>query len=304
MAVLTLTATPTRFIKDATTTLTASAYSDNVLTDIGTLTIGIVDIAGNTVVAAGSAVTSDGGDGTYTYDLAAQTTVNQLVVTWTEDGGDVFTTRHEVVGGDLFTVGAARLFDNAALTNSTTYPDLAIATARGRITDKLEQWTGRSWIPRYRYGLFAGSGDRWLPLRDAGTSRGGSGGEGAGFDPLTVISGTVNGTSITTGNVAVFDNGYLYRKDGLWNYPPPTNPLNVAVGYEYGQISLVDGVDRIALLLLRDEIVSSNISDRTSRFSDELGTYTFVTPGVGRAVSNVPEVNEWVSAHDVRLRIG
>ena len=303
MAVLSLTATPVRFLKNTAVTLTAKAYSDGVLTDIGTITIGIVDQVGNTVVAAGTAVT-DGGDGTYTYALAAQTSVNQLTVTWTESGGSSFQTFHAVDGRFLFTTAAARTFDNSALASTSAYPTTTIEAARRRITAKLEQWTGRSWVPTYRYGEFAGTGDRWLGLRDAQVSRGQSGGEGSGFDPIQVISGTINGTSITAGNVQVFDNGYLYRKDGLWSSGTSTNPLNVKLGWEYGMDNLVDGVDRIGLLLLRDEIVSSNISDRTSRFSDELGTYTFVTPGQGRAVSNVPEVNEWVMAHDMRLRVG
>ena len=293
----------TRVLKNTAALLTMTAYQDGTATDLGTFTIGIVDATGTTVVAAGTAVT-DNSDGTYEYSLAGQTSVGFLTATWTESGGTVFTTQIEVVGGHLFTEAQARAFDNAALANTTTYTDADIMRARDRITDKLEQWTGRSWIPRYRYGLFSGTGDRWLGLRDAQKTVGGSGGEGSGFDPISVISGAIGGTSITTGNVEVFDNGYLYRKDGMWTSGTSTNPLNVAVGYEYGKPNLVDGVDRIALLLLRDEIVSSNISDRTSRFSDELGTYTFVTPGQGRAVSNVPEVNEWVMAHDMRLRVG
>jgi hypothetical protein len=304
MAILNFTATPARFIKDTAVTITLTAYSDGTATDVGTITLGIVDAAGNTVLSAGTAVTSDGGDGTYTYDLAAHTQVDQLIVTWTESGGDpVFVSYHESVGAHLVTEAQIRAAD-PKLADATAYPDATLVAERDRVTDLLEQWTGRSFIPRYRYVKTRGEGGRLLSLHSPQVSLGGSGGQGAAYDPTTVISATIGGTAQTVGNITVTRDG-LYHTTRSWSTPTGSDPLNVTVEYEYGAPSLVDGVDRIALILIRNRLVKTAIDDRTISLAGEFGTQRFVTEGGPmNNPTRWPEANQWISEHSVRVPIG
>ncbi len=94
----------------------------------------------------------------------------------------------------------------------------------------------------------------------------------------------------------------LWRTDTTWTRATTSDPLNVVVEFTYGVEPGTNGSDRIGMVLLRDRLVPSNISDRASSFSDELGTYRFVTAGFGSNVTSIPEVNAWVQANDRRTQ--
>ena len=165
--------TATRVLVGQSALLTFTAYQDGTETDLGTITIGIVDANGDTVVASGTAVT-DNSDGTYTYTLAKQTEVNFLIATWSVSGGADFESYVDVVGSELFNETTARAFAAKAdatsalkpLASEDEYPDSVIAGERDRITDDLEQWTGRSFISRYARLELKGTGSSVLSLRD------------------------------------------------------------------------------------------------------------------------------------------
>ena len=283
------------------TTLTKTWYVDGDAVDVGTLTIGIVDANGAEVVAPLTAVT-DNSDGTYTYDLAiaAIPEPTVLAVTWTEASTQSQTHYIEVAGGWLFTENAARSFDDNALSNAgvPNYTDEAIAAERDRATDLLETWTHRSWVPRYARIETSGSGTP--RLHPNGVIRFADGAvfdaEGSNHDINRVLSVTINGATVAVGNFVV-DNSTIYRTNGTFPCGTSSNPLNVVVEYVYGTQPGSGGSTRAGLLVARDTLVASNISDRASSFSDELGTYRFTTPGIGIAVSTLPEVNQWVRDH-------
>ncbi len=286
--------TTSRVLKQSNPTLTLSWYINGTATDVGDVTITLTDLAGTAAVTAAS--TTNNNDGTYEYTLAdAQTNnVGYYVATWNDtDTSDERTTIIEVVGQHLVSEAQVRAHD-PALANTSDYPDEDILVARDQITDLLEQWTGRSWVPRYRRAQFSGDGGQVLFLRDAEVSEGGSSGEGSGWDCRSVLSSTVSGVSVTP---TVMDDS-LYRSGG-WS--GSSSPLNVVVEYEYGQQIIRDGVDRIALLLIRDRLVPSNIDARTISITNDFGSQRFVTEGGPmKNVSRIPEVNEWVRNHDVR----
>ncbi len=87
----------------------------------------------------------------------------------------------------------------------------------------------------------------------------------------------------------------------MWTLPTSSSPLTVVVEFVYGLPSGWEGSNRIALLLLRDRIVPTKIEHRATSLSNELGTLQLVTPGRGRALTNIPEVNEWLAA---RMSLG
>ena len=123
--------------------------------DVDTVTIGVVDGNGDTVVAAGTA-TTDNTDGTYEYSLASVTNPDQLKVTWTDvSSGATLIQRVEVAGSLLFSLAQARAYGAKAdattaikpLASTTEYTNDTNREERTRITDELETATGTGWIP-------------------------------------------------------------------------------------------------------------------------------------------------------------
>ena len=272
----------------------------------------MVDANGDTVVASGTAVT-DNADGTYAHTLSAASEPNLYYVTLTESGGDSFTIPIEVAGDVLFSELDARQFGakangTAPLNSATEYTDAMLLKERNQISDLLEQWTSRSWVPRYARREIPGTGAKDLWLGD-GEPRASDGRAlyrpGSLTDVREIISVTINGTAVTASNVK-FDstNGHLFRTDGSFTRQTQTNPYNIVVEYTYGMDPWVDGARRIGLLLAVDRLVPSAISDRATSFTDELGTLRFETPGRFGNVSTLPEVNHWVKTHTRRIPLG
>ena len=101
-------------LRDSAETLSCTFYSGETAIDAdGAVTIGIVDSAGTTVVASGTA-TSSGGTGIYTYSLAGQSNLKELTATWSGTWGSAmeFTTTTQVVGGFYTTPAEVRGLDS------------------------------------------------------------------------------------------------------------------------------------------------------------------------------------------------
>lgn len=260
--------------------------------DLGTFTIGIVDANGDEVVAPGTAVT-DNSDGTYEYTLAAQSAPAFLIVTWTEAGGDAFTTYLDVQDSFLFNEAQLRVFDDAAIGDTSQYSDDAIAKMHQRVVEYMEAFTSRSWIRRYNRTVLPGNGQRVLDL-SRGFDRTATGltlmRPGARRDIISIIRAN-DGADVTTSNIVIHD-GVLERTDAAWAKATSDSPLNVTVEYEYGQPYPVDGADRIAMLIARQWLVSSRIPANNSSFNDALGTFTFADE------SRLPfEAYSWLRNH-------
>lgn len=295
--------------------LTKTWYVDGTATDVGAVTIGIVDGNGDEVVASATATTNNA-NGTYTYSLADQASPDQLTVTWTRsDTGADLADRVELLGNWLFTEAQARSFRakadaaaaNIPLNSATEYTDAMIADERARILDDLERWTGRAFVPRYARIVQAGSGTQTLNLHD-GMCQTSDGYQlhrpGRFYDIGYLLTVTVGGTAVSTANVKIDQvRGQLIRTDDVWTIPSTSGANdNVVVEYVYGPPTIIDGVDRIAMRLLVDRLVPSAFPDRALSVDTDYGTTRFVQPGGPmNNVSRVPEVNEWVRAHDSRV---
>jgi len=296
--------------------LTKTWYVDGTPTDVGTVTVGVVDGNGDTIVASGTATTNNG-DGTYSYSLADQPNPDELVVTWTRtDTSADLIDRIEVVGRWLFTENQARTFSakadaaaaNIPLASATEYTDPMIADERSRITDELEQWTGRGWVTRYCRLELQGHGSTSLNLNN-GIPRTSDGyalhrpGRLADIGPLLTV--TINGTAQTVSNYEIDPRtNRLISTSGVFSSATVTNPFNVSVEYVYGMNTNIDGVDRIGLKLLVDRLVPSAFPDRALTVDSDFGTTRLVQPGGPmRNVSRLPEVNDWVMRHDHRILV-
>jgi len=292
-------------------------YVDGTPTDVGAVTIGIVDGNGDVIVAAGTSTTNNA-NGTYTYSLADQAAPDQLTLTWTRvsTGADLVD-RVELVGNWLFTEAQARTFAAKAdatsalipLASSTEYPDPMIADERARICDDLEYWTGRGWVPRYARLELVGTGTAALELRN-GICRTADAymlnRPGRLNDIAILLNVTVGGSTVSVADVEIDTlRGNLIHKSGFWTNGIITNPYNVVVEYVYGLPFTTDGVDRIALKLLIDRLVPSAWPDRVLSADTEYGTTRLIQPGgpMGN-VSRLPEVNDWVNRHNYKVLVG
>jgi hypothetical protein len=274
---------------------------------------------GNGTVVDEDAATTDNEDGTYDYtlSLANNTRIDVLKLIWTLDTGETVTTFEEIVGNLLFTVTSAREFgaksDATAalkpLASTTEYLTVTIAAERVRITDDLEYWTGRGWVPRYARVEFSGDGSNCLQLRK-GVCRTADGyvlnRPGRFNDIAVVLSASVGGTAVTLSNVEIDPvSENLILKSGVWTRATVADPYNIMVEYVYGPPYLIDGVDRIAMKILVDRLVPSAYPDRALRVEGEYGTTQLVQPGGPmKNVARVPEVNDWVQRHDHRVLVG
>jgi hypothetical protein len=58
-----------------------------------------------------------------------------------------------------------------------------------------------------------------------------------------------------------------------------TGRQNIRVTYEHGMRYVPGEIARVALMVLRDTLVPSNLTDKAFQFSDETGTYRLAQPG-------------------------
>lgn len=287
-----LVATPRQLLVNVQEALSASWYDDNgTLVDPGVTTVGITDVVGTIIVAAGTA-TAGTGAAARTYALAAQMELDILTVTWTSATYGAFVQTVEVVGALLFTVREARIFDNSALSNTSTYTSAAIDEARARITDEFESICGVSFVPRYRRDVLSGDGGYELVL-PVGRLR-----------ALRTAESRASGTSIWTAYTAseladvLVEPWGLITRDSLGSFT--TGTRNLRVGYEHGYDTPPLEVKQAALLALRYYLTASNLSDRAMSISTEFGTTNLWTPGVsgrGSAIHPLPEVDRVLRAH-------
>lgn len=245
------------------TTLTETWYVDGTPTDVGSVTIGIVDAAGAVIVASGTSTTTVG-SGVYTYALAVQADVKILTVTWTAGGQSVVDSL-EVVGGWLFTEAELRALYASDLANQATYPDARLAEARDRLADEFEHICAVSFIPRYRRQRLPGSGGYRLEV-DRPKIR-------------QVFTASVGGVAQTVGDLEPDPLlPVIYHTSSVWTAATVTDPLNVTVAYEHGYPTAPPDIKRAALMLARyqltRDVTGAGVPAQASSWSDETGRYT------------------------------
>ena len=251
----------------------------------GNLTCTVTD-ENDATILSGVTATNDG-TGIYYVDLgvANTTKVKKLYAEWSgtfQGSTQKARTHHEVIGFPIFTEAQARAFDIAQLNDASSYSESAILQERATITDLLEQWTGVAWSPRYNRAKMIGEKEKMISLPN--------------FHINEIISVKILGETVAVSNFEIDENaGFIYRKDGLFPEATTDFPLPIVIEYEHGWDYIRNGVDRIALKLLVDRLVSTNIPDRATSFNDELGNISLVTQGGGfKNPTRIPEVNQWI----------
>ena len=280
-------------LRDVAETLSVTFYSGETATDAdGAVTIGIVDSAGATVVAAGTSTTS-AGSGVYTYALAAQSNLKELTATWSGTWGSAMTfdTHHEVVGGFYTVPAEVRAMDSIS-GESTTFTAADVVEAITYATAIIDDYTGASWVQRYQRDLLNGSNGQTIKVRR--------------MFPQTLLAASVDGTALTASeisDVALFENGQMTRKDKTWTFTEPGNL--VVIEYEHGVGSTAPPDIRwAAKTLARYHLLEqvSRIPDRAISVQSEFGQIQLAQPGMNRPTP-LPDVNVVLSRHRHRAPV-
>ena len=270
-----------RVLVDTPATISNSWYSDGVIADPGTTTIGITAADGTVVQAAGTATTGSGA-AARTYALTTTHTANLdlLTVTWTTQNFGVAVTYVEVVGGFLFSVADARAI--SPLNNTTTYPTAKIVAVRTLVEEAIEDACGVAFVPRYRRETLSGLGEPDLPLGRA--------------QIRSVRTASIDGEALSSDDLELVlphSTRYLNYENN-WD----TGYGNVIVGYEHGFDFPPARITRAALMLAKRWLVEGPIDDRATSLITEDGTFALVTPGLRGALFDVPEVNAAIEEYN------
>ena len=217
-------------------------------------------------------VEEEGEDVFYTFGLSGSdlSEVDALVAVWS-DGDSSYTTYAEVVGGFVVSLKAIeRKYDE----NDRT--DVEIAAAREAATSQIEGACGVAFRPRYGKDVLDGSGSRGLLLRQP--------------QVLRALSVSVDGEPLDIDDLTLDPAGVLFSSS-----PWTEGTANVTVAYVHGYTNFPPAAlpvrDLAAYLLIA---APTDWDARATAISNDMGTYSLVTPGVRGASFPLPSVNAFV----------
>ena len=281
-----------RFVlRNSAETLTATFYSGETATDAdGSVTIGITDEAGATVVASGTSTTS-AGSGVYTYSLAGQSNLKKLTCTWSGTWGSAmeFTTTTEVVGNFYATPAEVRKMDMIS-GESSTFPAADVVGAINYATAVIDDYCGVSFVQRYKRNVLNGTDDQSIRVTE--------------MFPTTLLAASIDGTALTSSEIsdcALFEDGTLLRKDKTWTYTEPGN--KVILEYEHGvDTTAPEDIRWCARTLARYHLLEqvSRLPDRAVQIQSEFGSITLSQPGGFTRPTPLPDVNVILVKHRYR----
>lgn len=275
-------------------TLQMSWYGDGALIDPGTVTIGIVNARGSTVVAAGTATTGTGAAArSYALTAALAASCDLYTVTWTPAatyGAQV--QEVEIIGEHLFTLDDLETWDNSAVT-AAGISQARMERMRRRLMDEFQEICGVSFVPRYRLVELDGSGrsDMLLPNLRVLTIRSIEYRE----------SGSATWTSFTADELAdvKLDAWGRIRRETLGSFS--RGVLNWRIGYEHGWKTVPADINDAALTAARYLVVPSNLSSRALQQSADFGTIQLATAGRHGDFYGIPAVDSVLDRRSERV---
>ncbi len=258
----------------------------------GAVTVAVVNEAGTTVLASGSASLASNTRGTYTRSMTAANTASLglLTATWTDAGdSSTHTTRIEVVGGYLFTLGDARA-SHPTLASLTLDDWLALYPV---VVDEVEWICDRYFTPRGRTVTLDGNADIVIDVPDN--------------DIRSVTAVTVDGSAYTSAQLAAltFRDGKIVQPTATgaatWSYGQANVTISYTAGMDAPPRALRDAV--LERLRTRYNRPKSGIPDRATRLNiTELGTMELATAGVYK--TGYPEIDAVYSRWSKRTMDG
>jgi len=279
---------PQRLQRGAAATIQVELLDQHgeITTPTGTVTVGVVRSDGTTLVAAGTATTTDGTARTLVLSAAQTADPDVLRATWTDGTDERAATYHETVGGFYFSVAQARASDTT-LQDEARYPADDVRRVRGRVEYEMERGVGFALVPRFaRVRLRSRDARLELPhlfLRRVLAVR-----EYTTADSYTTLD-------VADLDVPANDAGLAVRQDGAaWG--------TVVISYEHGWDAPAPDLLDASLMLLRARLNAprSGIPDRAERYqAAEGGTYVLSMPG--RYRTGLPDVDAIIDGNERRV---
>ena len=281
--------------RNSAETLSVTFYSGETATDEDSqsVTLGIVNEAGTTVVAAGPAATRTA-TGVYGYTLAGQDDLSRLTITWSGTFGSnamEFISQTEIVGGFYTSPAEVRSLDSLS-GEASAYPTADLVSAITWATEVIDNYCGTSFVYRYHRDVLDGTDNDSIKLSE--------------LFPQTILAGSIDGTALTAtqiSNLNKYTDGVLRLKDDTWTFTPPGG--QVIVDYEAGA-SKTPAPDiawaartlaRFYALELKNRIPSNAIS-----ITNEFGNVSLAQPGMNKPTP-LPDVNTVLNRHRHRAPV-
>lgn len=241
-------------------------------TDTASTPTAAVSREDGTSLSALTVTASSVSDGVYSAALTTTHTsqLDRLKVTWGGTAGSLaqsYVTELEVVGAHL--VSITELRDERGLDNTTSVPLSLIRRVRDKWAQQIEDACGVAFSPRYERDVLRGDGTSILALSK--------------IRPLSLIAVTVDGTSVSTSNFTLHDEG-LIEYEGT-AFPTSSTGPNVTVTYEHGFPSCPEDVRHEMLKACRQEVLRYTKdlpTDAISQAFPDGPTIRYSTPGVDR----------------------
>ena len=274
--------------------LEVSFYSAESLTNVstGSMTVGIVDEAGQVVTPPGTA-TSTSSTGIYKYALQAQTDLKRLTATWSGTFGTAmeFTTQHEVVGGFYATPIEIRNMDSIS-GESTTFPTADLVQATTWAEAVIDDYCGTSFVYRYERDVLDGTATDTIKL-----SR---------MFPRKIISASIDGVALTSdeiNNIALHDSGVIVREDDIWEFTTPGKKVIIEYEAGYDKTPPPD-IAWATRTLARYHLIEqvSRIPERALSISSEFGNIALSQPSMSKPTP-LPDVNVILNRHRHRAPV-
>jgi len=172
----------------------------------------------------------------------------------------------------LFTVAEARQFDKRQIADEAKYPDAAIAAARDGLAARFARICGVAFEPTGATATVDGARDGATLLPH----------------PLVTAITAVERWDGASWVALAADRPDTLRIDGyrlVWPGGWPYRGRTVRLTYTHGYDPTPHDIARAALIATVNELVSTDISERATSWSDPTGAGTFrlATAGMGRA---------------------
>jgi hypothetical protein len=265
----------------------------------GAVTVKVATQSGATILAAGTAATTDANlVGRYTVALTAAQNpqLDGLVCTWSIGGVAARTTNVDVVGAYFASVAEIRASD-PTLADELKYTDARIIDVRRSAEDMFEKVCGRAFVPRYDMLRTHGTNSTELSLPVPNLRRVRA---ATVYGRGSAVAMTLTATQL--GYIPANIQGLAVRTDGIPWYDMWAGD-NVVIEYEHGWDRPPADLLRQWFRWVRWELNSTTtgVPDRATSFSvTEGGSYSLATPGKGNSITGIPDVDVALRRHMFR----
>lgn len=278
--------------------LRLTVFQDGETVDLSSPSVVLTNADTGETITPGTAVAEENTGKLLQVLTAAETaTPRRIKAVWTVTANAVemtFTTYHEVVGDLLFTLAEARSFDHGVLSSPEEFPDADILAARDAIWEQFED------ICRVRFGTAAtreivdGEGTRSIALHWREVQ--------AVSAAAIRASGGTTWTALTSDELADlqlydFRRRLVRESIGYWT----SGARNIRVDYTHGYARVPLEIRRAALVVLRDQLPGSNLTNRALSQTNEFGTFRISAAGERGKWFGIPMVDEALSRYARRL---